>query len=281
MRPFPSWRSAPGRPGQRPQIGAAPAFMAIKPCRGHRTCRTMQPSLIRRHACPRPLPGPPWRSRWPPSAARARRPPSSRPRSTSPFPTTSARWRSASDRSSRAPRLGAVTRYEEDGASLAAGGVTVGVYVYTGGLEHVSSDLDSTVMRGHFHSVIDEVKSMEQLGKVKSVTLPSGGELEPPASPAAVRSFSGNATRSTWTARTRWSSATYLTSMKDHFVKLRISYRRGDVVSALLAENFVGGHSQGLGGCARPEPPPREPAATSSAVLEERLRARRRAPGNP
>ena len=45
-------------------------------------------------------------------------------------------------------RLGAVTRYEEDGRSLAAGGLTVGIYVYTGGLSHVSTDLASHQMRG-------------------------------------------------------------------------------------------------------------------------------------
>lgn len=147
------------------------------------------------------------------------------------------------------PRLGAVIRYEEAGRDLQAGGLTIGVYVYNGGLSHVAGDLDSRQMRANFHEVISEVKAMEQLGKVKAVRLPSTGEQ--------ATSYTGCGPQFLWEryemdldATTTLVSATYMTAMRDNFVKLRVSYRRGDTRSPAIAEDFIARLHHVLGGCA-------------------------------
>lgn len=147
------------------------------------------------------------------------------------------------------PRLGDVIRYDEAGRDLPAGGLTVGVYVYNGGLAHISDDLDSRQVRLNFRQVITEVKTMEQLGKAKAVRLPPEGEQ--------VTALAGCGPQFVWERYemelpegATLTSATYLTVMHDNFVKLRISYRKGDAKSPAIAEDFVARLHNVLGGCA-------------------------------
>jgi len=146
------------------------------------------------------------------------------------------------------PRLGAVIRYEEDGRDLRAGGLTVGVYVYNGGLSHLSGDLDSRQMRLNFREVISEVKQMQTLGKVKTVDLPPDGEH--------VTTMAGCGPQFLWERYvidldgvTMLTSATYMTSVHDNFVKLRISHLKNDETSAKLEEDFVSRLHHVLGNC--------------------------------
>ena len=147
------------------------------------------------------------------------------------------------------PRLGAVIRYEEDGRDLRAGGLTVGVYVYNGGLRHVSGDLDSRQMRLNFREVISEVKQMQKLGKVKAVNLPPDDEH--------VTTLAGCGPQFLWEryeidldGTTMLTSATYMTSLHDNFVKLRISHLKDDATSAKLEEDFLPQLHHVLGDCA-------------------------------
>ena len=146
-------------------------------------------------------------------------------------------------------RLGAVIRYNESGRGMSEGGLTVGIYVYDGGLSHVSDDLDSRQVRANFREVVSEVKMMEQMHKVLAVRLPSDGERK--------TSLAGCGPQFLWERyemdldrETTLSSATYMTVMKNNFVKLRVSYRKGDAASAAIAEDFVAGLHKVLGGCA-------------------------------
>lgn len=148
------------------------------------------------------------------------------------------------------PRLGDVIRYDEAGRDLGAGGLTVGVYVYNGGLAHISDDLDSRQVRLNFRQVISEVKMMEQMGKAKAVRLPADG--------ARVTAFGGCGPQFLFERYemdlpegATLTSATYLTVMHDNFVKLRVSYRKGDAKSPGIADDFVERLHNVLGGCAR------------------------------
>ncbi len=149
------------------------------------------------------------------------------------------------------PRLGAVIRYDQADRSMRDGGLTVGVYIYDGGLPHVSDDLDSKQLRANFRQVIAEVKMMETLGKVAAVRLPEDGE-HVTTLPGCGPQFLWERYEMALDADHVLTSATYLTGFHGNFVKLRVSHLKGDATTAAVAADFVARLHNVLGGCAAP-----------------------------
>lgn len=126
------------------------------------------------------------------------------------------------------------------------GPVRGSVYIYNGGLKSIPSGTDAPIVRRHFTQVIAEVKQLEALGKAR-VTLSAGGEQ--------ITSFSGCGPQFIWQSyemelpEGTLNSFTYLTALNSNFVKLRVSYRKGDTQGSQDTERFVQQIRQILGNC--------------------------------
>ncbi len=139
---------------------------------------------------------------------------------------------------------------KELGVNLAyqrEGPVRGSVYVYNGGLRSIPSGADSPIVRKHFAQVIGEVKQMEALGKARAVRLSPAGEQ--------TTAYAGCGPQFIWQAyemelpEGTLNSFTYLTAMKNNFVKLRVSYPKGDAQGGRDAERFVQDIRRVLGAC--------------------------------
>jgi hypothetical protein len=128
-----------------------------------------------------------------------------------------------------------------------SGPVRGSVYVYNGGLKSIPSGTEAPIVRKHFAQVIGEVKQMETMGKARAVTLSATGEQTtsyPGCGPQFIwRAYEMELSEGTLT------SYTYLTALKNNFVKLRVSYRKGDTQGSQTAEQFVEQIRRVLGGC--------------------------------
>jgi len=122
------------------------------------------------------------------------------------------------------------------------------IYIYNAGMASIPSGTDGQAVRTHFGQVIGEMKQWEkQGGKV----FPLDGQ---PAS-ASVTKYEGCGPQFIWKTyemqlpENTLHSSTYLTGVKNHFVKLRITYPKADPTAKSDAEKFVRQVRQIVGGC--------------------------------
>lgn len=139
--------------------------------------------------------------------------------------------------------LGVAIRY------LGSGPVQATVYIYTGGLSSIPDGPESAKVQKHFAQVIDEVKMMETLGHASKVTVTP--------TPGQTTSLPGCGPQFVWKAYemdldgSLLTSYTYLTAVKDNFVKLRITYKQSDAAGKSSADRFIAGIRKVLGNCQR------------------------------
>jgi hypothetical protein len=137
--------------------------------------------------------------------------------------------------------LGAATGY------LHAGPVQGTVYVYTGGLSSIPEGTDSAIVRKHFAQVIGEVKQMEAPGLASKVSVPP--------TPDQTTSLAGCGPQFIWKGYdmeldgARLASYTYLTVVRNNFVKLRISYLKSNPAGRANADRFIDGIRKVIGRC--------------------------------
>lgn len=122
------------------------------------------------------------------------------------------------------------------------------VFIYKAGLSSVPSGTETPVVRKHFAQVIAELKQMESLGKLRSVTFSGSGEQ--------TTSYQGCGPQFVWRQYemefpngATLTSYTYLTGLNSSFVKLRVSHKTGDNEAKQQAEQFVRGIRTVLGNC--------------------------------
>jgi hypothetical protein len=141
---------------------------------------------------------------------------------------------------------------KELGVSLAyhgnIGGLIRGsVYIYNAGLSSIPAGVDSPVVRSHFTQVISDVKQMERGGA--KVNLAGGTEQ--------TTKYDGCGPQFIWRAYEMdlegvdgtLASYTYLTALKNNFVKLRISHLKSDPQGRKNTEKFVQEIRKVLGRC--------------------------------
>lgn len=126
-------------------------------------------------------------------------------------------------------------------------GMRGALYIYNGGLASVPADVDAPVVRKHFEQVIADLKAWDGTGKVRMTQVV--GKTERTTTFAGcgpqfiVREFEIDLPEGTL------ASASYLTTMKNNFVKLRVSYMKSAVQGPQAAQKFVQQVRQLLGGC--------------------------------
>lgn len=128
-----------------------------------------------------------------------------------------------------------------------SGPVRGSIYIYTGGEKNIPPGPDSFVVRNHFAKVISEVKELEKQGKVRAIKLP-GGDEQITSSPGCGPQFVWRAFEMDLPEGTL-ASSTYLTGINGNFVKLRISYPKGDAKGQQDANLFLEKMRQILGNC--------------------------------
>lgn len=121
------------------------------------------------------------------------------------------------------------------------------VYIYTSGAGTIPDGTDAPIVRRHFDQVIGEVQQMAAIGRARSVTLTGSSEQ--------VTRYPGCGPQFIWRGYEMVldvgtiTSYTYVTGLKNNFVKLRISHSKDDAQAAKDAERFVQEIRKVLGGC--------------------------------
>ncbi len=122
------------------------------------------------------------------------------------------------------------------------------IFIYTDGLASIADGVNTPVVQKHFDQVIKEVKSLETLGRVKSVALsmdPNQATRYPGCGPQFLwRSYVMDLD-----GKTRLKAYTYLTAVKDNFVKLRITFKDETPQDQRDADLFVAEVRKLLGHC--------------------------------
>ena len=121
------------------------------------------------------------------------------------------------------------------------------IYIYSAGLSNIPSGTDAPVTKAQFEQVIREVKQLERQGEARAVNLnPSAAQVTtyPGCGPQFIwrkfeMDFGGEIA----------TSYTYLTAMKNNFVKLRVSFLKDLPNGARDAEQFVLQIRKVLGAC--------------------------------
>jgi hypothetical protein len=120
------------------------------------------------------------------------------------------------------------------------------VYIYNGGLNSIPAGTEAPATRQQFVQVIAELKRLESQGQTK-IALHADGEQTtryPGCGPQFIwRSYEMTLPEATLT------SFTYLTAMKNNFVKLRVSHLLNDAQGKKDAERFVQEIRKVLGAC--------------------------------
>jgi len=128
-----------------------------------------------------------------------------------------------------------------------SGPVLGSVYIYNAGSNSIPAGTAAPIVRKHFAQVIAEVKQLERAGQARAVNLSETANQ--------ITTYNGCGPQFLWRAyeidfpEATLASYTYLTAMKNQFVKLRVSHRKGDVQGARDAERFVQQIRKVLGGC--------------------------------
>lgn len=121
------------------------------------------------------------------------------------------------------------------------------IFIYSGGLSSIPSGTDGTIVKKHFEEVIREVKQLESQGRVRAVNLSKVGEqvtTYPGCGPQFIwRTYEMDLGEEVATAYT------YLTAMKNNFVKLRITFRKDLPNGERDAAQFVQQMRKLLGAC--------------------------------
>lgn len=121
------------------------------------------------------------------------------------------------------------------------------LYIYNGGLASVPADIDAPVVRKHFERVIADLKAWDGKGKVRMTQAVGNTERTTTFAGCGpqfiVREFEIDLPEGTL------ASASYLTTMKNNFVKLRVSYMKSSAQGPQAAQKFVQQVRHLLGGC--------------------------------
>jgi len=130
-----------------------------------------------------------------------------------------------------------------EGSGLVQGSL----YIYNAGLNTIPAGTAAPIVRQHFAQVIEDAKQLKLAGKVRTVRLSEAGDQ--------VTNYADCGPQFLWRAyeielpEGAIASYTYLTAMKNRFVKLRITHPKDDAQGPRDAERFVQQIRKILGGC--------------------------------
>lgn len=128
------------------------------------------------------------------------------------------------------------------------GPVRGSIYIYNGGLTTIPSKTDSPLIRKHFDQVIAELSLLVAHKKISAVNFhPSGTQLT--AYEGCGPQFWRQEYELVMPDAPTIVSYTYLTAMKNNFIKLRVSYPRGDADGKRDTDRFVAEIRKVLGVC--------------------------------
>ncbi|MBI1772205.1 MAG: hypothetical protein HYR68_07645 [Burkholderiales bacterium] len=157
------------------------------------------------------------------------------------FPDQLAGFRFAETSTFPVKELGDYIAYRRSDPILAS------IYIYTAGISPIPASIDAPVVKQHFSQIIAEAKGMETSGQARSVNLTTGFQQNThyfSCGPQFIwREFEFENAAGTNT------SYTYLTTMKNNFVKLRITHQKDDVQARSKVETFVVEIRKLLGNC--------------------------------
>lgn len=157
------------------------------------------------------------------------------------FPDQLAGLRFAETTTFPGKELGVYIAYRRSDAILAS------IYIYTAGISPIPANIDAAVVQQHFSKIIAEAKGLEASGQARYVNLNTGTQQSTHYSGCGPQfiwrpfEFENNAGVHT--------SYTYLTTVKNNFVKLRISHYIDDTRAQKEVEGFVGEIRKLLGNC--------------------------------
>ncbi|MES2036252.1 MAG: hypothetical protein V4495_00320 [Pseudomonadota bacterium] len=157
------------------------------------------------------------------------------------FPDQLAGFRFAETSTFPLKELGDYIAYRRSDPILAS------IYIYTAGISSIPASIDAPVVKQHFSKIIAEAKGMEASGQARSVNLTTGFQQNThyfSCGPQFIwREFEFENSVGMNT------SYTYLTTLKNNFVKLRITHRKGDAQARSEVETFVSEIRKLLGNC--------------------------------
>lgn len=157
------------------------------------------------------------------------------------FPDQLAGFKFAENSSFPVKELGDYIAYRRSDPILAS------IYIYTAGISPIPASIDSQVVQQHFSKIIAEAKGMEVSGQARAVNLTTGFQQNThyfSCGPQFIRrEFEFENAAGTHT------SYTYLTTMKNNFVKLRISHQKADAKARGAVEAFIADVRKLLGNC--------------------------------
>jgi hypothetical protein len=123
------------------------------------------------------------------------------------------------------------------------------IFIYTAGATSIPEGADNEKVRKHFEQVIDEVRQLQAMGKLRGLSF---REIRP-----QLTGRVGCGPRFLWRSYDmtvpediHLESYTFLTAVRNHFVKLRISYRKGAPRGKHDVERFAAQVSRLVGQCA-------------------------------
>jgi hypothetical protein len=129
-----------------------------------------------------------------------------------------------------------VTDYEKDNPGLGVGigynspGITLTIYVYNYGIKSLPGSPDDPAIRQHFAQVVGDVMTMGLRGRYIDLVKSQETEVVLGSSPTGPKALS--ASFSYVQNNVERLSKLYLTSYKNHFVKVRYTYNKGVHVRA-------------------------------------------------
>jgi hypothetical protein len=112
------------------------------------------------------------------------------------------------------------------------------VFIYNPGLVSIPDGAKNDTVHQHFEQVIGEVQYLVTMGKLRAIKFHDNGPQQ--------TSFTGCGPQLVWrvfemdySEDLQLESYTYLTAVRNHFVKLRISYKKGSAYQKQDVDRFV------------------------------------------